>query len=102
MPPEPTCAQHNCSTGSEKLTMRRSLPHGHVAAVLGTARKIGLERLLAGPRSPARPVALVLAMIVARLLDPASKLATARQLDAATATCSLGPLLGLGSVSEQE
>ena len=90
------------SEPDEKLTMRRSLPHGHVAAVLGTARKIGLERLLAGPRSPARPVALVLAMIVARLLDPASKLATARQLDAATATCSLGPLLGLGSVSEQE
>ena len=82
--------------------MLRSLPHGHVAAVLGIARKIGLERLLAGPRSPARQVALVLAMIVARILDPASKLATARQLDEVTATASLGALLGLGAVTEQD
>jgi hypothetical protein len=87
---------------NDKLTMLRSLPHGHVAAVLGTARKIGLERLLAAHRSPARPVALVLAMIVARIVDPASKLATARQLDETTATCSLGPLLTLGRVTEQE
>lgn len=88
--------------GQEGLTMLRSLPHGHVAAVLGTARKIGLERLLAGARAPARLVALVLAMIVARVIDPASKLATARQLDAVTATASLGALLGLGAVSEQD
>ncbi len=87
---------------NEKLTILRSLPHGHVAAVLGTARKIGLERPLASPRSPARQVALVLAMIVARILDPASKLATARQLDEVTATSSLGPLLNLGAVSEQD
>ena len=82
--------------------MLRSLPHGHVAAVLGTARKIGLERLLSAGQAPARLVALVLAMIVARVIDPASKLATARQLDAMTATSSLGALLGLGTVSEQE
>lgn len=86
----------------EGLTMLRSLPHGHVAAALGTARKIGLDRLLAAGAAPARWVALVLAMIVARVIDPASKLGTARQLDASTATCSLGPLLGLGAVSEQE
>lgn len=84
------------------LTMLRSLPHGHVAAVLGTARKIGLDRLLAAGRAPARLVALALAMIVARVIEPASKLATARQLDAATATSSLGPLLALEAVSEQE
>jgi len=41
-------------------------------------------------------------MIVARVMDPASKLATARQLDAATATASLGPLLQLDTVSEQD
>lgn len=86
----------------EGLTMLRSLPHGHVAAALGTARKIGLDRLLAAGAAPARWVALVLAMIVARVIAPASKLGTARQLDASTATCSLGPLLGLGAVSEQE
>ena len=87
---------------TEGLTMLRSLPHGHVAAVLGIARKIGLDRLLAAGQAPARLAALVLAMVLARVIDPASKLATARQLDAATATSSLGPLLGLGTVSEQE
>src|SRR5216683_2665212 len=64
---------------AERLTMLRSLPHGHVAAVLGSARKIGLDRLLAAGQAPARLAALVLAMIVARVLDPASKLATARR-----------------------
>jgi DDE family transposase len=87
---------------ADGLSLRRSLPHGHVAAVLGTARKIGLDRLLAAGLAPARLVALVLAMIVARVIDPASKLATARQLDTATATSSLGTLLGLGAVSEQD
>lgn len=84
------------------LIMLRSLPHGHVAAVLGSARRLGLDRLLAAGRAPARLVALVLAMIVARVIDPASKLATARQLDTTTAATSLGPLLGLGAVDEQE
>jgi len=90
------------SGAAEGLTMLCSLPHGHVAAVLGIARKIGLDRLLAAGQAPARLAALVLAMILARVIDPASKLATARQLDAATATSSLGPLLELGTVSEQE
>jgi hypothetical protein len=90
------------SGAAEGLTMLRSLPHGHVAAVLGIARKIGLDRLLAAGQAPARLATLVLAMILARVIDPASKLATARQLDAATATSSLGPLLELGTVSEQE
>jgi hypothetical protein len=86
--------------GRDGLTMSCSLPHGHVAAVLGTARKIGLER--PAGRVPTRLVALVLAMIVARVIDPASKLATARQLDAVTASSSLGAVLGLGTVGEQE
>lgn len=86
----------------EALTMLRSLPHGHVAAALGTARKIGLQRLLAGARAPARQAALVLAMVIARVVDPASKLATARQLDATTASSSLGALLQLGAVDEQD
>src|SRR6478672_10133252 len=90
------------SSTAEGLTMLRSLPHGHVAAVLGIARKIGLDRLLAAGQASARLATLVLAMILARVIDPASKLATARQLDAATATSSLGPLLELGTVSEQE
>ena len=90
------------SGAADGVTMLRSLPHGHVAAVLGTARKIGLDRLLSAGKAPAQLASLVLAMIVARVIDPASKLATARQLDAATATASLGPLLELDTVTEQD
>ena len=90
-------------TDQQALTLLRSLPHGHVAAALGALRKLGLDRILSqGGRQPRREVALCIAMIVARLLDPASKLATARGLDDETATCSLGQVLGLGAVDEQE
>ena len=78
----------------------RALPHGHVLAAVGTARRIGLERLL--PRAAARRMTLALALIVARLIDPASKLATARALDEATALHSLGASLGLGRVTAKE
>src|SRR5712672_3099844 len=89
--------------GCGALSMQRSLPHGHVAAALGTLRKLGLDRLLSqGGRQPADEVALCVAMIVARLIGPASKLATARLLDDETATCSLGQVLGLGAVDEQQ
>jgi Transposase DDE domain len=71
----------------ETIVVRRALPHGHVAAVLGTLRDIGLDRLL-GP-SGNRCRDLVIAMIVARLIAPASKLATARMLDPLTAAFSL-------------
>jgi hypothetical protein len=85
-----------------RLKLLRSLPHGHVAAALGLLRKVGLDHVLSpGGRRPAREVALCIAMMVARLIDPASKLATARLLDGATATCSLGAVLGLGAVDEQ-
>jgi hypothetical protein len=84
------------------LRLLRSLPHGHVAAALGVLRQLGLDRLLSrGGGAAPRAAALVVAMIVARLIDPASKLATARQLDGSTATCSLGPLLGVETVDEQ-
>ena len=87
----------------DALTLLRSLPHGHVAAALGTLRKIGLDRVLSqGGMQPRREVALCIAMIVARLIDPASKLATARGLADDTATSSLGQVLGLGPVDEQE
>lgn len=84
----------------EAFTITRSLPHGHVAAALGTARRIGLDRLL-GPEGN-RPRDLVLAMMVARILDPGSKLAAARMLSPATAASSLGTELGLGEVGEDE
>jgi transposase len=90
-------------TDQDALTLVRSLPHGHVASALGTLRKLGLDRILSqGGRQPGREVALCIAMIVARLTDPASKLATARYLGEETATCSLGQVLELGPVDEQE
>src|SRR5262245_33487761 len=89
--------------GGRGLSLLRSLPHGHVAAALGSLRKLGLDRVLSqGGRQPARWVALSIAMLVARLIDPASKLATARLLDGATASCSLGAVLDLAAVDEQE
>src|SRR5713101_2612993 len=84
----------------EGLEIVRALPHGHVLAALGTARRIKLDRLL--PRAAARRGKLALALIVARLLDPASKLATARALDETTALHSLGAALGLGAVTAKE
>ncbi len=90
-------------TDQTAFTLLRSLPHGHVAAALGTIRKIGLERILSQDgRQPGREVVLCIAMLVARLIDPASKLATARGLTDATATSSLGQVLELGAVDEQE
>ena len=57
------------------FVIERSLPHGHVAAVLGTARRCGVEKLLAGAPAALRPV--VLALIVARVIEPGSKLCAA-------------------------
>ena len=73
----------------------RSLPHGHVAAVLGSLRQLGLESLLAAQKSRQRD--LVVAMIVARLIDPQSKLATARSWHPETALTSLGQTLGVAA-----
>ncbi len=81
----------------EALEIQRSWPHGHVAAVLGMLRQLGGERLLASRRSRSRD--LVVAMVLARILDPRSKLATARGLDGAS---SLSEVLGLGDVEVDE
>ena len=75
----------------DAVNIVRSLPHGHVAAVLGTLRKLGLETLIDPKPSPRRDQ--VLAMIVARILEPASKLATARRLAETTAVSTLGEIL---------
>jgi hypothetical protein len=77
----------------------RSLPYGHVAATLGVARRIRLDRLITGSE---RTRDLIQALIVARLIEPAAKLATARALDADTASTGLGAALGLGGVAANE
>jgi len=84
----------------DAITVTRSLPHGHVAAALGTARKISLDRILGPDGNRCRD--LVLALLVGRILDPVSKLAAARALSPATASCSLGEALGLGEVDDDE
>jgi len=84
----------------DAFTVTRSLPHGHVAAAIGTARKIGLDRILGPGGNRCRD--LVLAMIAARIVDPGSKLATVRALTPMTATTSLGEVLGLGDVDDKE
>lgn len=78
----------------------RSRPHGHVAAVLGTLRHLDLERIIDPNPSPQRD--LVVAMIVARLLDPRSKLATARGLNAETLAHTLGEALGLQAATADD
>jgi len=84
----------------DAFTVTRSLPHGHVAAALGTASKIGLDRILGPDGNRCRD--LVLAMLVGRILDPVSKLAAARTLSPDTASSSLGEALGLGEVDDAE
>ncbi|MCY3845856.1 MAG: IS1634 family transposase, partial [Acidobacteria bacterium] len=78
----------------------RSLPHGHVAAVLGTLRKLGLQTLI--DRKPSRCRGLVLALIVDRVIDAQSKLATARALAPKSTVSTLGPSLGLGGIDPHE
>jgi hypothetical protein len=84
----------------QRFEIIRSLPHGHVAAVVGTLRKLGVERLLHSHRCRERD--LVVAMTAARILEPASKLATARSLSKDTLTMSLGECLGVEDANEDE
>lgn len=78
----------------------RSRPHGQVAAVLGTLRRLHLDRLIHPHAS--RELDLVVAMVAARVLEPASKLATSRALHPDTLSSTLGELLHLDSPSEDE
>jgi len=78
----------------------RTFPHGHVAAVLGSLRNLDLEHILGARHCRERDVAV--AMIVARILSPGSKLATARRLREETASSSLALELGLEDVADKE
>jgi hypothetical protein len=78
----------------------RSLPHGHVAAVLGTLGDLGLAELI--DPVPSRHRDLVVAMAVAQVTAPDSKLAIARGLRDQTAASSLGEIQHLGSCDEDD
>lgn len=77
-----------------------SKPYGHVAAVLGVIRKLSLDTIIDASRDRNRD--MVLAMVTARILDPDSKLATARGLDVDYGVSALGRLLDIESVHENE
>jgi Transposase DDE domain len=85
---------------SEAFDITRSLPHGHVAAVLGTAEKLGMPELI--DPTPSRPRNLVLAMLIGQVIAPGSKLAMARGLRAQTATSSLDAVLGVAGADEDD
>jgi len=78
----------------------RSLPHGHVAAVLGTLKQIGLDRMISS--KPCREAELAVAMIALRIISPGSKLANLTSLRPETAEHSLGGELRLEDVETAE
>jgi len=80
----------------EEFEIARSLPHGHVSAVLGVLRDLDLERLIGRERCRERD--LCVAMICQRLLDPCSKLSTTRLVHQTT----LAEEMSLGEVTEAE
>lgn len=84
------------ASAEEIFTVERSLPHGHVAAVLGSALSCGVAEWFGGAPLPLRK--LLLAMVVARIVSPGSKLATQRMLSDDTAAHSLGRVLDLGNI----
>lgn len=84
----------------EAFKIIRSRPHGHVAAVLGTLKNLNLHNLISEENTRERR--LVLAMIIARIIDPRSKLATARGLSDETCFSSLGEIFRIKNVDEDE
>ena len=84
----------------ETFEITRSLPHGHVAAVLGTMAQLGLDKILGS--APSRNRSLVMGMIAARILDPSSKLAMARGLGPESLSTTLGETLGIESAGVEE
>jgi len=85
---------------SDAVEVLDTWPWGHVGAVLGTARKLGLETLLSREPCPERD--RVMAMVVARVLDPTSKLATARSLGDEAHLVALRNELGLDGVGAEQ
>ena len=78
----------------------RSRPHGHVVAALGTLRRLELDHIISSKHEPERDLAL--AMVVARILDPRSKLATAQALNPETLHSTLGEMLDVESADADQ
>jgi len=84
----------------EAFEISRSLPHGHVAAVLGSLRRLGIEEIIDPVACPQRN--LVAAMLCAQVIETASKLACAPGLRAEASRSSLGEVLGMTGADEDE
>lgn len=87
-------------SAEDAFEILRARPHGHVAAVVGTIRKLGIPELLSTRKHPKRQ--RVLAMIAARILEPCSKLATAQRLGSDTLSSSLGEVLGVAGADADD
>ena len=91
---------HTIESLESTFEITRSLPHGHIHAILGTIQRFGLDKLIA-PRT-SRNRRLVIAMIVSRLAFPVSKLATTRTFHPESCTNTLGDLLGIEGATTDE
>src|SRR2546429_1368746 len=78
-----TLLKGGVAIAAEGIRIRRALPHGHAAAVLGTIRAIGLDRLLGKPIDK-RLVPLAIALIASRLIPPHFKLPPSPRLSSGT------------------
>jgi transposase len=83
-------------SAQDLFTTRQTLPHGHVAAILEMIGKLELDRILSPQRCHERD--LVVAMVVRRLIDPCSKLATTQHWH----TTTLAEELGVGEATEDD
>lgn len=80
----------------ESFFIERSLPHGHVEAVTGMMRRLGLENIISS--TPGRERDLVMAMIAQRVIRPSSKLGTTQLWEQTT----LGQDLAVGGADVDE
>lgn len=84
----------------QRIEVTRSLPHGHVAAVLGSIHQCGLDKVIGVRKSDQRNIAI--GLIASRILNPSSKLATSREWSTATASSSLSEELDITQANEQD
>lgn len=85
---------------AEQMELMLARPHGHVAAVVGTMRELGFERLFATRKSREKDIAL--ALVAGRVLHPGSKLSLSRLLDGGSRASTLGEVLGVEGADENE
>ena len=84
----------------KEMTIKRSLPHGHISVILKTIKKLKLDKIIS--RITNEKLLIVLAMIIMRIISPSSKLSTSRNLMEETSISTLGSELGLENINEDK